>query len=434
MAAGAPREVDVLVIGAGPSGLAAAAALRRAGIAQVEVVDRESQAGGIPRHCHHTGFGLRDRHRLLTGPAYARAWVAQARDDGATVRTGVTVTGWAPRAGTATPEADPGSGAIDAELVSSDGLERVRAGAIVLATGARERPRTARLVPGDRGAGVFTTGQLQQLTYLWGWRAPRLGTTAVIVGAGHVAYSAVLTLRHAGVRVAAMITELSAHQSYAVPAAAARWRYRFPLLTQSRVEAVSGRPRVAAVQVRRHDGSLHDIACDTVVFTGDWVPDNELARRTGLMLDPGSRGPRVDQALRTSHPGVFAVGNLVHPVLTADSAARTGRCVVPAVLAHLRGEPLPAPGFEITTEGPLAWVAPSGIGLVGWAGEFVDRPVLVVQQGGQVVTTVRLPHRRIVAERPFRLPTRWQQALGPVGEVRLTLASAPVRLGRSERP
>ena len=129
-------NVDVLIVGAGPAGLAAAAELRRLGIGRVLVAEREETPGGVPRHCAHTGFGLRDLHRVMAGPGYARRYADAAARAGADIRAGTTVTGWA--------------GPRTVTMTSARGLETVSAAAVLLATGCRERPRPARLVPGDR--------------------------------------------------------------------------------------------------------------------------------------------------------------------------------------------------------------------------------------------------------------------------------------------
>jgi len=149
-------KVDVLIAGAGPAGLAAAVELRRSGAGRVLVLDRETTPGGVPRHCLHTGYGLRDLRRLLDGPAYARRYADAAAAAGADVQAGSTVTGW--------------TGDRTVTVTSARGVESVEAAAVLLATGCRERPRTARLVPGGRPPGVMTTGELQQRVYLGGQR------------------------------------------------------------------------------------------------------------------------------------------------------------------------------------------------------------------------------------------------------------------------
>jgi thioredoxin reductase len=411
-------KVDVLVVGAGPAGLAAAVELRRLGAGRVLVADREARAGGVPRHTGHTGFGLRDLRRCLTGPRYAAALAAGAEAAGAELRTATTVTGWAE---------DP----MTLELTGPDGVGTVRAGAVVLATGCRERPRAARLVPGTRPAGVLTTGALQQLVLL---HHQPVGRRAVVVGAEHVSFSALLTLAHAGTPVAALVTEVPAHQTF--PAFRAGAALRWPatrVLSSTKVSAILGRPRVEAVELTDLEtGGVRRLACDTVVFTGDWIPDHELARGGGLAVDPGTRGPLVDQRLRASVAGVFAAGNLLHGAETADVAALEGRHAAAAVRDHLAGAPWPTdPPLSLTCAHPLAWLAPGmvvpGAGppprgrFVLRTGEFRDRARLQVRQGGRVLADTR--PRRLVPTRSIPLPAAWLDRVDPSAgplEVRLT--------------
>jgi thioredoxin reductase len=418
-------EVDVLVVGAGPAGLAAAVELRRLGVGRVLAVDREAQAGGVPRHTAHTGFGLRDLHRCLGGPRYAAAWVTRAAAAGVQLRTATTVTGWAapPADGAAAPARPGAPGPPAMELTGPAGLATVTARAVLLATGCRERPRSARLVPGTRPLGVLTTGALQQLVHL---HHQPVGTTAVVVGAEHVSFSAVLTLAHAGATVAAMVTEAPRHQTFAAfrAAAAVRWP-RTRLLTSTRVSAILGRRRVEAVELTDlATGAARRLACDTVVFTGDWVPDHELARLGGLAMDPGTGGPLVDQRLRTSTPGVFAAGNLLHGAETADVAALDGRHVAAAIRDHLAGMPWPArPPLPLACLPPLRWAAPGAVAagagppplgrLVLRTAEPRDRARLRARQGDRVLATGRA--RRLVPNRSISLPVGWLSRVDPDG-------------------
>ncbi len=274
--------VDALVVGAGPAGLAAACSLRAGGAGRVVVVEREDEAGGIPRLCEHTGFGLRDLRRVLSGPTYARRWVERAAAAGVDIRTRTMVTGWAAPQGRA-------------ELTGPDGLLEVDARAVVLATGARERPRAARLVPGTRPSGIFTTGQLQQ----WVHREHLpVGRRALIVGAEHVSYSAVLTLREAGVRPVALVTNHRRSQTFRAFDLVTRAGLRVPVWCQTEVVGVDGRDRVERVHLRGRGGEEREVAVDTVVFTGDFVPDNELARLAGLSVDPARAAPPVQTTAR----------------------------------------------------------------------------------------------------------------------------------------
>ncbi|MFE6991017.1 NAD(P)/FAD-dependent oxidoreductase, partial [Streptomyces pharetrae] len=220
------------------------------------------------------------------------------------------------------------AGPLDLATVGPQGPEILRARAVVLATGARERPRAARLVPGTRPAGVYTTGELQQAVHLY--RQP-IGTRAVIVGAEDVSYAAADTVRRAGAEVVALVTDLPAHRTAPARALDTRLRRSVPLLTGTVVAELLGHGRLSGVRIRHHDGRTAVLPCDTVVFTGDFVPEHELARLGGLTLDPRTRGPAVDGALRTSRPGVFAAGNLLHAVERAATAAREGALAAAAV-------------------------------------------------------------------------------------------------------
>ncbi|MGW2823997.1 NAD(P)/FAD-dependent oxidoreductase [Streptomyces sp. NPDC001443] len=408
------REVDVLVVGAGPAGLATAARLAAAGAGRVEVLDREEQAGGVPRHCAHGGYGT--WLRPLTGPGYARLLLDAADRAGASVRTGVTALDWA--------------GPLSLHTVGPHGPETIDARAVVLATGARERPRAARLVPGTRPAGVYTTGELQQSVHLY---RQHIGTRAVVVGAEDVSYAAAATLWAAGVAVVAMVTDLPRAQAGPARAADARLRHRVPLLTGTSVTELVGRGRLSGVRVRHRDGRTATLACDTVVFTGDFVPDHELARRGGLSLDPGTRGPAVDGGLRTSRPGVFAAGSVLHAVESAATAAREGAYAGSTVRDWLATGGWPD-GVPLLVDPPLRWIAPNRVvpadGSQGERGPYVlrtsvvaARPVLNVSQDDRLLHTERLRTRTAVPHRTLALTAHWTGRVDPKGgPVRVTLA------------
>ncbi len=419
-------DVDVLVVGAGPAGLTAAAELRRLGVPRVLVADREAHPGGIPRHSWHTGYGLRDLHRVLSGPAYARALTAAAVRAGAELRTGCTVT-----------ELRVGGGPVSAVLTSASGIEEVRPAAVLLATGCRERPRPARLVPGDRPSGVLTTGELQQRVYLGG---ERLGGRALVVGAEHVSFSAMVTLAHAGARVVALVTEHERHQSYAGFRLGAALRWGVPVWTSMTVTRVTGAGgRLASVDVAdvadvtgEDSGQARTVACDWLVFTGDWIPDHELARSAGLALDPGTRGPAIDTSLAASAPGVFAAGNLVHAAETADVAALSGRHAARQIDSFLAGQASPASAsaqVPVVAEPPLRWISPNAIAADSVlpplgrftlrAAEYRRLATLETRQDGRLLARSR--PLRLIPGRPVYLRASWLARVDPGG--------GPVRVG-----
>jgi pyruvate/2-oxoglutarate dehydrogenase complex dihydrolipoamide dehydrogenase (E3) component len=297
---------------------------------------------------------------------------------------------------------------------------------VLLATGCRERPRTARLVPGDRPPGVMTTGELQRRVYLAGQRLPG---RALVVGAEHVSFSAMVTLAHAGAQVVALVTDRPRHTSYAGFGLAASWRWHVPVWTSTVVRRVAGRGRLEGVELAdARTGAARFVPCGLVVFTGDWIPDHELARAAGLAMDPGTRGPAVDTALATSVPGVFAAGNLVHAAETADIAALGGRHAARGIVASLRrgGGPGSAPGpvrLPVTVEPPLLWIAPNVLRAGGPApsrGRFVLRSDIfarrarleVWQDGRRLATGVSFGMQ---PDRPVRLGASWTGRADPGG-------------------
>ena len=311
-------EVDVLISGGGPAGLSAAIELKKSGVKSVRVIERERSAGGVPRHSFHPGYGLRDFKQFLSGPKYAQKYVAAAIAAGVQISTSSTATKWASD--------------YEIEVTSPTGLETITARAIILATGARERARAARAVPGKRPAGIYTTGSLQQSTYL---EDLDIGTRAVVVGAEHVSFSAVMTLKHAGVKTVAMLTDKKKHETVGIVRWALGLWYRFRLITECEIIDIQGDKRVSGLRIRR-GGKEILIACDTIVFTGNWIPDNELARRGGFDIDATYKSPLVDASSQMQRNNIYAIGNLVLPIKAADKCALDARAVAKKVAAKLR--------------------------------------------------------------------------------------------------
>lgn len=393
----ADLSTEVLIIGGGPAGLTAAATLAPRLRGEVLVLDRESTAGGIPRHSDHPGYGIRDMKTFISGPAYARRLVDSAIAAGASVRTKIMVTGWAAER--------------TVETTSPEGRQRITARAIILATGARERPRAARLIPGDRPSGIYTTGELQNLVHLY---QRRPGTHAVIVGAELVSWSAALTLRQANCRPVLMTSTYRRPESYAAFSIPGRLALRVPVATRTRVVRIVGKGRVQAVELENLDtGIRRTVACDTVVVTGDWIPDHELARAADLEMDPNTRGPLVDATQTTSTSGIFAIGNLVHPVDTADIAALDGRAVAAPVMSYLHGRHSEtAAGTRILPGSHLKWISPGILTpagkpprgrLLSWPRQHISFPAVTVTQGGRTLVRRRVPWPASPG-RVFRIP------------------------------
>lgn len=396
-----PERCTVLIVGAGPAGLAAALELERRGVRGLLVVEREGEMGGTPRFCHHTGFGWHDLRRLYSGPDYARTYRQRIDAAGVEVRTSTMVTGWcAPRT---------------VSVSGPAGVQQIEADAILLATGCRERPASARLVPGDRPAGLFTTGSLQRFVYEYG---QQVGRRAVVVGAELVSLSAVLTLAHSHSQVTAMVTEHPGHQIY-FPFAPVIWyaqrRLGAHLMPRTRISRIVGQRRVEAIECTHLDTGQTDVVpCDTVVFTGAWIPEHELVRNGGLVLDDATQGPQVDPALRTSVAGVFAAGNLLHGAQTADYAALEGRRAAQSIAHFLAATTWPQRGIPIKAMGPVAWITPNRVTpaelpskneFVFQSNRFYRNAQVSFYQGDRCLFTRRAG--RLMPNRSYYLPGHW---------------------------
>jgi thioredoxin reductase len=300
-------EADVIIIGGGPSGIAAAVELRKRGVAKVAIIEREPVLGGVPRHCGHPPFGIREFGRIYTGPAYAARLARYAEEHGVQIHTGTTVV-----------RMDP-----DARLQITNGRGRSTALAkrVILATGVRETPRSARLVSGDRPMGVFNTGALQAFVYLRNlvpFRRP------LIVGTELVSISSVLTCRNAGIKPVGIIEENNRPTTYKSFALFPRL-CGVPMHYGTHLEEICGTKRVEGVRLRSRDGSIREVECDGVLFTGRFTPEATLVRNSHLVLDPGTKGPQVDQFGRCSDSSYYAAGNVLRPLETAGWSFREGR-------------------------------------------------------------------------------------------------------------
>lgn len=335
-------DCDVAIVGAGPAGLSAATALRRAGVNRVLVLEREPEAGGIPRHCAHPPYGIREYAQLMTGPAYARRNVAEAEAAGVDIRTRHTVTALQPGA--------------TLDLATPDGRARVRAKRVLLTTGARETPRSARRISGDRPVGVINTGTLQSALYLEHFKPFE---RPLIVGTELVSLSAVMSCRRAGIHPVAVV-EPGARPT-------ARWPLNvFPRLCgvpvhlNTELARIIGRERVEAVVLQGSDGVPTRLECDGVLLTGRFTSEASLVRLAPhLLVDEASSGPTVDQYGRCVDPTYFAAGNVLRPIETAGWAWREGRAVAGFIAADLAGG-LPAPSevVPIHVHGPVKYCVP----------------------------------------------------------------------------
>ena len=308
---------DVIVVGAGPAGLAAAVAAKKEGAKKVLVLERDDAPGGILQQCIHNGFGLHRFGEELTGTEYAQRWIDMAEEAGVSVRCGAMV-----RSIEST-----GSGIKTTAISPRGGLRIYKSKALVLAMGCRERPRGALMTPGTRPAGVYTAGTVQRLVNMDGIMP---GRRVVILGSGDIGLIMARRLTFSGAKVLACIEIMKKSSGLARNVAQCLNDYGIPLLLSHTVTDVEGDEHVTGVKVSKVDDKLKPIPgtethfdCDTLVLSCGLIPENELTRAAGIEMDPATRGPKVDpKTMATSIPGIFAGGNVVRVYDLVDWVSR----------------------------------------------------------------------------------------------------------------
>jgi len=390
-------HVEVAIIGAGPSGLAAAVELRRRGIKDVVVFEREVTAGGIPRHCGHPPFGIREFKRLLTGPQYARQLVKQAEETGVTIlpRHSVVDLLSGGKLRVATPEC----------------LKNISACRVLIATGVRETPRSARFISGGRPQGILTTGALQSMLYL---KELIPFQRPVIVGTELVSFSAILTASNGNIKPVALI-ESGSRITARHPLELLPLVKRIPIHLNTKLESIHGINKVEYVRLRDQvTGKINELACDGVLFTGEFVPESSLIRNSPLVLDPGSIGPQVNQYGRCSDPAYYATGNLLRPVETAGWCYQEGLMVGKFIAEDIQNKTLiHKKTIVISHESPVKLIVPqkllfspklplsqqSGFSSLQLRVERPAKGMLVVEGNGEIIwqkNISALPERRIL--------------------------------------
>jgi NADPH-dependent 2,4-dienoyl-CoA reductase/sulfur reductase-like enzyme len=308
---------DVIVVGAGPAGLAAACAAKDAGAEDVLVIERDDAPGGILQQCIHNGFGLHRFKEELTGPEYAQRYVDLAAERNIPVVCGTMVLDISPVA----------DGTCNVTAMSPrGGLKIHRTRSVVLAMGCRERPRGALMTPGTRPAGVYTAGTVQRLVNMDGIMP---GKKVVILGSGDIGLIMARRLTFSGAKVLACVEIMKKSSGLMRNVVQCLNDYDIPLLLSHTVTNVEGREHVTGVTVAKVDDAMKPIPgteihydCDTLVLSCGLIPENELTKKAGVEMDPKTRGPKVDANMATNVPGIFAGGNVVRVYDLVDWVSR----------------------------------------------------------------------------------------------------------------
>lgn len=302
-------NLDIAVIGAGPAGMAAALAAWEAGCREIVILERDNKTGGILQQCIHNGFGLHYFKEELTGPEYAARFAEKITQTGLPVISNTMVIDLT------TSDTD---GMHYLTAVSPDyGLLKYRAKSVILAMGCRERPRGALGIPGTRCAGVMTTGTAQRLVNREGLMP---GKRIVILGSGDIGLIMARRLTFEGADVLACVELMPFSSGLTRNVVQCLHDFEIPLLLSHTVIDIEGRERLSSVTVAQVDpvsrkpvkGTERKMECDTLLLSVGLIPENELSRQSGVIIDPETQGPLVDQHMATNQPGIYACGNVLH--------------------------------------------------------------------------------------------------------------------------
>ena len=297
------KRCDLVIIGGGPAGLAAAVAARESGVEDILILERDTELGGILNQCIHSGFGLHTFREELTGPEYAQRYIQKVRDLAIPCLLDTMVLA-------ITPER------VVTAVNTREGLFQLQAGAVILAMGCRERARGSLNIPGFRPAGIYSAGTAQRLVNIEGFLP---GKEVVILGSGDIGLIMArrMTLEGAHVQVVAELMPYSGGLKRNIVQCLDD--FGIPLKLSHTVVDIQGRERVTGVTLAQVDenrrpipGTEEHYACDTLLLSCGLIPENELSRGAGVEISPVTNGPVVDESLETSVSGVFACGNVLH--------------------------------------------------------------------------------------------------------------------------
>ena len=346
---------DIVIIGGGPAGLAAAAAAYDEGARSILILERDHTLGGILNQCIHNGFGLHTFKEELTGPEYAERFEQMVRDRGIQYKLDTMVM-------------DLSADRVVTAMNKTDGLFQIQASAVILAMGCRERPRGALNIPGFRPAGIYTAGTAQRLVNMEGFMP---GKKVVILGSGDIGLIMArrMTFEGAEVKVVAELMPYSGGLKRNIVQCLND--YGIPLKLSHTVVDIEGKERVEAVTIAEVGPDLKPIPgteeryeCDTLLLSCGLLPENELSRAAGVEISRVTSGPVVNESLETSIPGVFAAGNVLHVHdlvdYVSEEASQAGRNAARYVRGEMKGEEN-EPRVPVTFEGGVRYTVPSTV-------------------------------------------------------------------------
>ena len=348
----------LVIIGGGPAGMAAAVAAYDNGVRDMVILERDLNAGGILRQCIHNGFGLHRFGEELTGPEYADRYHKMVVERGIAVKTGATVLD-------VTPSEEEGIAAYVTAISEAEGMFTLRAGAVVLAMGCRERSKGALNIAGTRPAGIFSAGTAQRFVNMEGYMP---GRKVVILGSGDIGLIMARRMTLEGAEVKAVCELMPYSGGLARNITQCLDDFGIPLMLSHTVTQIHGKERLTGVTVSKVDekrrpipGSEIYFECDTLLLSVGLIPENELTRGAGIGMDGITGGATVDQYRQTSLKGVFACGNVLHVHDLVDYVSEEAALAGSSAAAHLRGELTEGKTITLKTDGKVRYTVPQTV-------------------------------------------------------------------------
>ena len=351
------RKTDVLIIGGGPAGLAAAVGAYEAGGRDILILDREEHLGGILKQCIHNGFGLHTFEEELTGPEYAQRFIDKVQALGIPYQTETMVL-------------DVSAEKVVTCVSKANGLEHIQANAIILCMGCRERPRGSLGTPGERCPGIYTAGTAQKFTNLEGMMP---GKEVVILGSGDIGLIMARRMTFLGARVHACVEIMPYSSGLKRNIVQCLDDYGIPLLLSHTVVDIHGRDHLEGVTVAEVGEDRNPIPgtekyypCDTLLLSVGLIPENELSEMAGVKIAPSTSGAVVDEQLMTSVPGIFSAGNVLHVHDLVDFVSEEAKKAGANAWRYVQNQ-LPEGGRKVPVE--------MGLGVGGIVPQFVSENV-----------------------------------------------------------